>query len=123
MKYRELIKKVQHYSGFSDMESKDALDGTVAIVSIHLTEGERKDFASQLPDELKSLALAVYPSDEVLKEKDWLAQFARIQGVKLDRAKKQLLSSWKAIKEAISDGEIKNMQAQMPKKVREQLLY
>jgi DNA-directed RNA polymerase delta subunit len=26
MKYRELIKKVQKYSGFSDSESKDALD-------------------------------------------------------------------------------------------------
>lgn len=123
MKYRELIKKVQHYSGFSDMESKDALDGTVAIVSVHLTEGERKDFASQLPDELQRLALAVYPSDEILKEKDILTQFARIQGVQKNRAKKQLLSAWKAIKDAITAGEIRHIQAQLPARVREQLLY
>jgi uncharacterized protein (DUF2267 family) len=49
MKYRELIKKVQNYSGFSDTESKEALEMMVESLAVHLNEGERKDFASQLP--------------------------------------------------------------------------
>lgn len=122
MKYRELIKRVQHYSGFSDAESKDALDGTVATIAVRLTEGERKDFASQLPEELKDLAMAVYPTEAMLK-KDILSQFAAEQGVDKDRAKKQLLSSWKAIKDAISSGEIRHVREQLPLKIRLRLLY
>lgn len=122
MKYRELIKKVQHYSGFSDAESKDALDGAVATIAIHLNDGERKDFASQLPMELQGLALAVYVTKETAS-RDILEQFAEVQGVKKDRAKRQLLSAWKALKDAISIGEIRHVQAQLPLKVRIKLLY
>lgn len=122
MNYRQLIKKVQYYSGFSDEESKDALDGTVATIALHLTEGERKDFASQLPIELRALAMSVYVTDEAAK-RDILEQFTEVQGVKVDRAKKQLLSSWRAIKDAISIGEIRHIQAQLPARVRTRLLY
>lgn len=121
MKYRQLIKKVQLYSGFSDSESKDALDGAVATIAYHLTDGGRKNFASQLPDELKGLALSVYVTKETAN-KDILEQFAEVQGVKMDRAKKQLLSAWRAIKDAISVGEISHVRAQLPLKVRMRLL-
>lgn len=109
-----MIKKVQHYSGFSDSESKDALDCTIETIAVHLTEGERKDFASQLPQELKDRALSVYATKETAKE-DILKQFARLQNIAIDRAKKQLLSSWQTLKDAISDGEIQDIRAQLPK--------
>lgn len=103
MGYRELIKKVQHYSGFSDAESKDALEHMVETLAVHLTEGERKDFASQLPQELKVIALSVLPTEENSK-KDILQQFMENQRIREDRAKKQILSAWKALKDAISQG-------------------
>src|SRR4051794_25197447 len=105
MGYRELIKKVQIYSGFSDAESKDALDCLVETLAASLTEGERKDFASQLPHELKDMALTVQPTERS-EHKDILKQFMDHQHVEEKRAKKQLLSAWKALKEAISKGEI-----------------
>lgn len=115
MKYREMIKKVQHYSGFSDSESKDALDCTIETIAAHLTEAERNDFASQLPEELKDRALSIYVTKEIAKE-DILEQFARLQNIAIDRAKKQLLSSWDAIKDAISEGEIQHVRGQLTKK-------
>lgn len=121
MKYREMIKKVQLYSGFSDSESKDALDCTVEIIAAHLTEGERKDFASQLPEELKSRALSIYATKEIVKE-DILEQVSRLQNIAIDHAKKQLLSSWRALKDAISEGEIRHIRAQLPKRATA-LLY
>lgn len=113
MGYRELIKKVQSYSGFSDIESKDALDCLVESLAVHLNEGERKDFASQLPQELQNMALAVLPTEQTARQ-DILEQFMENQHVDQPRAKKQLLAAWQALKDAISGGEIEHIRAQLP---------
>jgi uncharacterized protein (DUF2267 family) len=65
MSYKDLIKKVQEYSGFSDSESKDALQLMVESLSVHLTEHERREFAGQLPDELRDIALSVWATEEI----------------------------------------------------------
>lgn len=113
MGYRELIKKVQLYSGFSDVESKDALDCMVESLAVHLDDGERKDFASQLPQELQDMALSVLPSDEN-STKDIVVQFMENQHVDEPRAKEQMLAAWQALKDAISRGEIEHIRAQLP---------
>lgn len=115
MKYRELIKKVQLYSGFSDAESQDALDCLVETLAVHLNEGERKDFASQLPQELQGRALAVMPTKETSRQ-DLLEQFTQQQKIEEARAKKQMLCAWHALKDAISDGEVNHIRAQLPQK-------
>lgn len=113
MGYREMIKKVQMYSGFSDSESKDALDCTVESIAIHLNEGERKDFASQLPEELQDMALAVLPT-EVTAREDLLQLVMEAEHIDENRAKKQLLSAWRALKEALTKGQIEHIKAQLP---------
>lgn len=113
MRYRELIKRVQLYSGFTDIESKDALDGTTAVIALHLTEGERRKFASQLPEELQAVALAVYATDENTSA-DIFKQFQIEQHISEGRAKKQLLSAWRALKEALSKGLVEHICAQLP---------
>lgn len=113
MGYLELIKKVQIYSGFSNSESKDALDCLVETLAVRLGEEERKGFASQLPEELQDMALTVYPSEENT-QKDILLQFMELQHVKEPRAKKQILSAWQALKDAISRGEIEKIRHLMP---------
>jgi len=113
MKFQEMIKKVQVYSGFSDRESKEALEHLVESLAVHLTEGERKDFASQLPQELQDIALSVMATEEN-STKDILQDFVEIQGIGENRAKKQILSAWKTLKDAISPGQIAHIQAQLP---------
>lgn len=68
MGYRELIKKVQEYSGLSDKESREALEHTVESLAGQLTEGERQDFASQLPTELQDVALSAETQDKQTKK-------------------------------------------------------
>jgi uncharacterized protein (DUF2267 family) len=111
MKYRELINKVQNYSGFS--ESKDALEMMVESLAVLLTEGERKDFASQLPQELQDLALSVYVTQENCRE-DLVEQFMEFEHIDESRAKKQISAAWRALKEAITPGEIAHVRAQLP---------
>lgn len=115
MGFRELIKKVQVYSGFSDAESKDALEATVESLAVHLGEGERKDFASQLPEELQDIALAVMPTDRTASQ-DILEQLMENEHIDEGHAKKQLMSAWKALKEALSPGQIEHLRAQLPNK-------
>lgn len=113
MGYREMIKQVQQKSGFSDAEAKDALEATVECLAVHLTEGERKDFASQLPQQLKDIALSVYATEENASQ-DLFQQFIQNQQVEPEQAKRQLLAAWETIKEAISPGEIDDIRAQLP---------
>ena len=114
MKYRDLIKTVQDYSGFSDSESKDALDSTVIALAVHLTEGERRDFADQLPEELQDMALAVYATEQNSTQ-DLFEQFVEMQEVDAPRAKQQLLSAWEALKDILSSRLIDHIRAQLPK--------
>lgn len=115
MKYREMIKRIQHLSGFSDAESKEALEMLVECIAVRLNEGERKDFASQLPQELKGIALSVYPTDQNSKA-DLLEHFMTTQDITEAHAKKQILTAWKTLKEAISEGEIEDIRSQLPNK-------
>lgn len=115
MKYHELIKKVKEYSGFSDDESKDALQLMVETLAVHLTEGERKDFASQLPAELKDIALTVLAT-ETNSRQDILWQFVEFQKVDVGRAKQQIQAAWQALKDAISGGQIEDIKSQLPNK-------
>jgi uncharacterized protein (DUF2267 family) len=112
MKYRELIKRVQHDSGFSDAESQDALQLMVEALAVRLTEGERKDFASQLPAELKGIALTVQPTEENRKV-DMLEQFMVLQGINEKHAMKQIKVTWHVLKKAISPGEVEDIKAQL----------
>lgn len=114
MQYPELIEKVQNYSGFTRDESEDALQVVVESLSVHLTEPERKDFASQLPERLQAIALSVYPTEANSKQ-EILLQVMYLQKVDQIKARRQVEAAWKAIKEAVSDGQIKHIKAQLPK--------
>lgn len=114
MGFREMIKKVQLYSGFSDKESQAALECTTSVLASLLTEEEREDFASQLPQELQEVALDAETVHD-RTEKDILAQVVVRQGIDQGRAKKQLLASWQALKDAVSPGEIDDIRAQLTK--------
>ena len=109
---RELIKKVQLYSGFSDQESQAALEQMIDSLAKRLTDDERKDFASQLPPELQTIALTTIPL--VDRRQDIIDEFMEVERIDEPRAKKQVLSAWRALKNAISPGEIQDIRAQLP---------
>lgn len=113
MKFRQLVKKVQQYSGFSDMESTDALQMMVESLAVHLDLQERKRFASQLPKELRDIALSVYSTPKNSTQ-DIVSQFMEIQEIEEPRAKKQINSAWQALKEAISERQVHRLESRLP---------
>ena len=120
MKYREIIKKIQHDSGFSDAESAEALERTVETIAERLEEGERQDFASQLPAELQPVALYAI-ADKELHKKDILEEFMEKEHIEADHAKKQFLTAWGVLRSFISEGEIRHIKAQLPQRAADLL--
>lgn len=120
MTYRELIKRVQHYSGFSDSESETALRLFVKKLAARLTPRERKDLASQLPSDLKDEAMTEEVS-YIKTANDFILQFCLEEQIDESRAKKQVMSAWKAIKDTVSKGEIEDIKSQLPRDLAAQL--
>jgi uncharacterized protein (DUF2267 family) len=113
MQYRELVKRVQDYSGFSDSESETALRIFIKRLAMRLTPDEREDFASELPMDLQDIALTEAAPQRISAEQ-FVQQFAEEEDIDESRAKKQILAAWQAVKDAISPGEIDDIKAQLP---------
>lgn len=127
MRYREMIKKVQDYSGFSDSESENALITFVKLLARRLTPDERMDFASQLPAELQDTAIMTEDEEELSEVDDqmdmeeMLETIAEEQNIDEGHAKKQIMAAWNALKDALSPGEIDDIRSQLPKDMVSQL--
>jgi uncharacterized protein (DUF2267 family) len=85
----------------------------VESLAVHLNEGGRKNFASQLPTELQDIALSVLPTEQNSRQ-DIVQQFMAVENIEENRAKKQVLSAWKALKGALTPGELAHIRAQLP---------
>ena len=120
MTYRELVKQVQHYSGFSARESEKALKLFVRKLAARLTIDERKDLASQLPRGLHKVAMTDESTD-VSTATDFIQQICEEGNVGESRAKRQSMSAWLALKDAVSKGEIEDIKAQLPRDLASQL--
>lgn len=113
MGYRELIKKIQHDSGFSDQESEVALDTMVETLAERLTDDELEKFASQLPTELQEIAMVTMMVDRDERHMGIVEEFMVREQISEDHAKKQVLSAWGALKSFISEGQINHLKAQL----------
>ena len=116
MQYLDMVKMVQDYSGSTDEESTDALQFMIESIAVHLNEGERKDFASQLPAELQDIALSVLPTADNIRD-DIIEQYMELEEVDERSALSQMKAAWRALKEAISGREIEDIKAQLPNRM------
>jgi len=113
MKYRELIKKIQHDTGFSDQESETAIDTLVESLAERLTDEELGNFASQLPSELQTIAMTTPMEDRHERHMSLVEEFMIKEQISEEHAKKQVLSAWAALKSFISEGEINHIKSQL----------
>ncbi len=120
MTYSEMVKKVQDYSGFSEQESDESLKLIVETLSSRLQEGERQNFASQLPSELQDLALAPNDTDK-LNADEMFRQLSEVQETGENRVKQQMTAVWQTLKDALTPGQMDHLKAQLPDKLTAQL--
>lgn len=120
MKYREIVKNVSNYSGFSEDEAERALDLIAGILASHLNAAERRELASQLPAELQYIVLE--PKDKTkFSLKTMYERLATLQNISAGHAKKQVVAVWLALKDAISPSEVADIRACFPRDVATEL--
>lgn len=113
MRYRDMVHMVQQMSGSSDEESTDALQFMVESVAVHLGEGERQEFASQLPSELQSIALTVLPTSDNIRD-DIIEQYMEFEEVDEHSALTQIKAAWSALREVMTGGGIEEIKSRLP---------
>lgn len=119
MAYREMIKKVREYSGFSDDEAENALILFLRILAERLAPDERMDFASQLPPELQDTVVAgeIDNTGNSMSAEDMVEKIAVENNIEDSQARNIITSVWRAIKDTVSEGEIEDVEAQLPKDI------
>lgn len=113
-KFYDMVRTVQTASNFSDSESRDALEMLVESIAVHLPERDRREFAEQLPEELRDLALSVMATPENSRM-DLLKQFMQIEHISSGRARRQIACSWKALKRAVDITKLERFKTYLPR--------
>lgn len=114
MKFYDMVKTVQVASNLSDSESRDALEMMVESLAVHLPERERREFAEQLPEELRDIALSVMATEENSRM-DILKQFMLIEHIPRARARRQITSAWRALKRGVDITKLERLKAFLPR--------
>jgi len=114
MQYREFLKRVAHHSGFSDSESLEATQVFMETLATRLNYAELKNFVSQLPVEVADMATPGVGKMEKFHGDEFLERIADKQNITTAHAKKQMYSVWQTLKEAVDEGQIQHLRAQLP---------
>ncbi len=119
MNKREFLSRVQQ---LADLESpKEAERRSVAVLTAltHvLPDSEaRRHFASQLPGFLKSRLAEERPRGLVLTGDAFLQHLGRALGVHAPEAERALTSVFGVLREAVSAGQVGDLEAHLPKEI------
>lgn len=114
MKYHSLIRKIKHLAQAHEDESQDALEVVVENIAIHLDDVSRRDFASRLPEELRTAAMMV-PTASIMDD-DIIEQFLDIEDVDEGRARQFIQAAWEALSELFDTDALKDIVRQLPRR-------
>lgn len=114
MQYHDFIKRVQFHSGFSDRESVEATQVFMETLSKRLTYAELRKLESQLPPEIADMATPNVGKFDKFHGAEFLERIATKQNITTGHAKKQMYSVWETLKEAVDEGQLEHLRAQLP---------
>lgn len=117
MGYREIIKKIQNDSGFSNHESEVALDMLVETLAEQMPDDGLTHFASQLPAELQDIALSTALVERQIRHADIVEEFMDKEMIDEAHAKKQVQSAWEALKSFITERQVELIRSQLSPQV------
>jgi uncharacterized protein (DUF2267 family) len=124
MKHDEFIGKVQHLARLSSRgDAERATWATLQTLGERLAGGEAKDFASQLPPVLAAYALSGYAGIGArFSLNDFFQIVSEREGADLLQATEHARAVIEVLQEAISQGEVEDIRAQLPDEYK-QLFY
>jgi uncharacterized protein (DUF2267 family) len=123
VKYDEFMARVRRRTGLDEEQAERAVRATLNTLAQRLAGGEPKDFASQLPQELKNTTLLTTGAGEglSLSPDEFVAKVAECEGVDPEQARKHVEAVLATLREAVTPGEWDDIEAQLGHQYRDLL--
>ena len=126
MNYDHFIGQVQNRARLSSREAAvTAIRATLEALALRLSEDGAAHLAAQLPKEIGEYIRVMEGNDTIRPERLTLTEFfelvAAIEGVPIPRAEIDARVALQVAAEAISNGELRKLEAQLPASFKELL--
>jgi uncharacterized protein (DUF2267 family) len=112
--YEQFIKTIQHKANLSWEDAERAAHVTLQTLAQRLSAGEAGDIARQLPGDLGE-SLKTDTDAEAFRADEFIRRIAERMGVDLDTAERHARAVFVALARAISEDELEDMMAELPK--------
>jgi uncharacterized protein (DUF2267 family) len=115
MKYNEFVGQVQHRARQSSVdEAVGAIRATLATLGQRLAGGEAENLAAQLPPEIGRYLAEIEADGERFGLDEFFERVGKKEGTDLPDAAHHARAVVSVLSEAVSQGEINDMRAQLP---------
>jgi uncharacterized protein (DUF2267 family) len=123
VRYDEFMKKVRERSGLDEDQAERAVRAVLNTLAQRLAGGEPKDFASQLPQELKEATLFTTGAGEGrdMSSEEFVRTVADREGSSPEAADKHVRAVLATLREAVTPGEWDDIESQLGRDYRELL--
>ena len=123
MRYEEFRQRVEEQLGGnrSGGEAHQAIIATLETLSERITGGESRDLAEQLPGELQGPLQQAAEAAEDFSIEEIFRRVAKREGVDVDTARKDVPAVMTVLGEALTQGELDDVVAQLPPEFNERL--
>lgn len=114
MTSEQFLNEVAREAGVSTEQAESLTKAVLSALADRLTAGEADDVASQLPKGIKEAMLPTTPEAEAFGLGEFIDRVAQRAGVGHEQAELGARAVMTALREAISQGEFRDMMAQLP---------
>ena len=114
MTNEQFINEVARQAGVSKQQAEPLTKAALSALADRLTGGEADDVASQLPKGIKEAMLPATPEAETFGLGEFIERIARRAEVTTEQAEVGARAVMATLHEAITEGEFKDMMAQLP---------
>jgi uncharacterized protein (DUF2267 family) len=122
MQYDEMVEAVAEAARVDREQAATALAATLEVLGQRIGKGEREDLASELPEELKRIVVQGDHKGESMSLHEFLARVAELEGSTWEEARRHASAVFRTLSRAVSDGEMKDVFAQLPREYRSLLV-
>jgi uncharacterized protein (DUF2267 family) len=106
-------------SNRSGGEAHQAIIASLETLSERITGGESRDLAEQLPGELQGPLQQTAEAAEDFSIEEFFRRVAKREGVDVDTARKDVSAVMTVLGEALTQGELEDVMAQLPPEFNE----
>lgn len=116
MEYEEFVGRVEGRIGdAAPGEAEQAVISTFETLAERVSDGEARDIAEQLPEELAEPLRGLTGDPESFSLEEFFRRVAEKEDVDQDRAAAHVTVVMSVLGEAITEGELRDVRAQLPR--------